>query len=203
MTTQTPPRKASGTDPATTKIGIGLVVVLALVALVALLGSGSSTPGPMLLSASAPLRVTVPSINTTSTLIPLGQEKNGSLSVPPLSQPMQASWYDKSPMPGEIGPAVILGHVNGNGKPGVFLNLHEVQAGQQVLVDRADGQTAVFTVANVALYPKNSFPSATVYNDTPDSELRLITCGGELDREAHSYLSNVVVFANLTGVHKT
>jgi hypothetical protein len=33
----------------------------------------------------------------------------------------------------------------------------------------------------------------------PDAELRLITCGGVFDRSTGSYLSNVVVFARMTG----
>ena len=54
-------------------------------------------------------------------------------------------------------------------------------AGSQVLVDRADGQRAVFEVSRVDTIPKDSFPTDAVYNDTPNSQLRLITCGGEYD----------------------
>ena len=205
MSTETPPRnrERSKSDAATGKIAIGLVVLLGAIALIVSLAAGSKSSDPLLLSGSTPLKVTVPSISASSTLVPLGQKKDGSLEVPPLSNPGQASWYDKSPMPGAIGPSVVLGHINGNGKPGVFLNLSKVQAGQEVLIDRADGQTAVFTVSHVDTVPKDNFPSQAVYGDTPDSEIRLITCGGVLDRAAHSYLSNVVVFANLTSVHKT
>lgn len=204
MTTETPPEKTvSRSDAAMTKIAIGLVVVLALIGLISAATSGKSSSTSLLLNSSIPTRVTVPSINASSTLIPLGQEPDGELAVPPLSAPQQASWYDRSPTPGELGPSVVLGHVNGNGKPGIFLNLSKVQAGQQVMIDRADGQTAVFTVSHVDTVPKDNFPTNAVYGDTPDAQLRLITCGGELDQSANSYLSNVVVFANLTAVHGT
>lgn len=186
-----------------TKIAIGLVVILGFVALIVGGLSGSRSDDPLLLAASPPMRVAIPSLAITSTLIPLGLAPDNSLAVPPLSTPMQASWWDGSPTPGEIGPAVILGHINGGGKPGVFLNLDKVQVGSQVLVDRQDGQTAVFTVSHVDTVPKDEFPSQVVYGNTPGSELRLITCGGDLDRAAHHYLSNVIVFANLTGVRKT
>ena len=116
---------------------------------------------------------------------------------------MQASWYDKSPTPGAIGPAVILGHINGGGRPGIFFELNKVQAGQEILVERADGQTAVFTVAHIDTVPKSNFPTQDVYGDTPDAQLRLITCGGVLNRAAGSYESNVVVYANLTSVRRT
>jgi sortase (surface protein transpeptidase) len=205
-TTETPPvAERSGpskTDTATTKLGIGLVVVLFLLGLI-VAATQQSTTQPLLLANATPTRVTVPSIGASSTLIPLGQNADGSLAVPPLSDPMQASWYDKSPTPGAIGPAVILGHINGGGSPGIFYELNKVQAGQEILVDRADGQTAVFTVAHIDTVPKSGFPTQDVYGDTPDSQLRLITCGGIFNRSAGSYESNVIVYANLTAVRKT
>jgi len=58
---------------------------------------------------------------------------------------------------------------------------------------------AVFTVTSVRTYAKDQFPTAAVYGPVPDAELRLITCGGVFDRSTGSYLSNVVVFARMTG----
>jgi hypothetical protein len=205
-TDETPPtRERSKTDSATLKIGIGLIVVLALIGLVVAgtSKSKSSDSAVQLLAASTPTTVTVPSIGATSSLMDLGQNSDGSLAVPPLSNPAQAGWYDKSPTPGSIGPAVILGHINGDGKPGIFYKLKDVKAGDQVMVARKDGQTAVFTVSHIDTVPKAAFPSDQVYGDTPDSELRLITCGGVFDPAARSYEANVVVYANLTDVRKT
>lgn len=199
--TETPP--AGGrTDGAATKIGIGLVVLLALLALIVGATSGSRSSDPILLGASTPTRVVIPALSLDSDLIALGTNPDGSLAVPPLSRPMQAAWWNGSPTPGAIGPAVILGHINGNGKPGIFLNLDKIQAGQQVEVTRADGQIATFTVSHIDTVPKDNFPAQTVYGDTPDAQLRLITCGGALDRQAHSYEANVVVYANLTSVRR-
>jgi hypothetical protein len=204
-TDETPPtRERSKTDSATLKIGIGLVVVLALIGLV-VAGTSKSKSGSavQLLAASPPTTVSVPSIGATSSLMDLGQNSDGSLAVPPLSNPMQAGWYDKSPTPGEIGPSVILGHINGDGKPGIFYKLKDVKAGDQVMVARKDGQTAVFTVSHIDTVPKAAFPADQVYGDTPDSELRLITCGGVFDPAARSYEANVIVYANFTEVRRT
>jgi hypothetical protein len=205
-TDETPPtRGRSKTDSATLKIGIGLVVVLALIGLVVAgtSKSGSSASAVQLLAASTPTSVTVPSIGAKSSLMDLGQNSDGSLAVPPLNNPMQAGWYDKSPTPGSLGPAVILGHVNGDGKAGIFYRLKDVKAGDQVMVNRQDGQTAVFTVSHIDTVPKAAFPADQVYGDTPDAELRLITCGGVFDPAAKSYEANVIVYANLTEVRKT
>ena len=116
---------------------------------------------------------------------------------------MQAAWYSHGPTPGSLGPAVVLGHVNGDRKPGIFADLHRVQPGQEIEVDRADGQTAVFTVSRLETVAKDVFPTERVYGNTPDAQLRLITCGGSLDQVAHNYLSNVIVYATLTSAHAT
>ncbi|MEJ2884947.1 class F sortase [Actinomycetospora aeridis] len=191
------------TGPSMTNISIFLIVVLVLVALIAGANSGSSGPNsPPPLPASAPTKVTVPSISAESSLVPTGLQADDSLEVPPVSQPMQASWFDQSPTPGEVGPSVILGHVNGGGQPGIFVKLKDVVAGAQVFVDRADGQRAVFEVSRVETIPKDSFPTDAVYNDTANPQLRLITCGGDYDRGARSYLSNVIVYADFVEVQR-
>src|ERR1700750_3334042 len=132
-----------------------------------------------------------------------GKTAEGTLQVPPLTNRKQAGWYDKSPTPGSLGPAVILGPINGDGQPGIFYKLKDVKAGDQVRVARQDGQTAVFTVSHIDTVPKAAFPSDQVYGDPPDSELRLITCGGVFDPAARSYEANVIVYANLAEVRKT
>jgi LPXTG-site transpeptidase (sortase) family protein len=106
-----------------------------------------------------------------------------------------AGWYTGSPRPGSIGSSVIVGHVNSTTNRGVFYRLSELKPGNDVFVKRADGTTAEFRVTEVQQYPKDQFPTQTVYGPTPDAELRLITCGGAFDAATHHYLSNVVVYA--------
>jgi LPXTG-site transpeptidase (sortase) family protein len=149
------------------------------------------------LPASPPTDISIPKIGAKSTLVSLGLNADQSIEVPPVSQPMQAGWYNKAPTPGEIGPAVILGHVDGNKQPGIFYRLKELAAGDEVLVSRQDGKTAKFTVTKVERVAKKDFPTDVVYGDTSDAELRLITCGGQFDHAAHSYLDNIIVFAKL------
>jgi sortase (surface protein transpeptidase) len=117
-----------------------------------------------------------------------------------VSQPMQASWYKLGPTPGAIGPAVILGHINGDGQQGIFAKLNQLKPGDQVKVTRADGRTAVFTVTKLQQIPKTGFPTQQIYGDTPDAQLRLISCTGTFDKSARSYRDNIVVFATLTSV---
>ena len=101
-----------------------------------------------------------------------------------------------APTPGEVGPAVVAGHVDWTG-PGVFYNLHKLVAGNEVLVTRADGSRAVFRVTRVQEYAKTAFPTAEVYGDIAYAGLRLITCGGSFNRQTGHYEDNIVAFAEL------
>jgi LPXTG-site transpeptidase (sortase) family protein len=144
-----------------------------------------------------PASVRIPSIGATSTLLPLALNPDGTVQVPPVSTPMQAGWYEGSSAPGQAGPAVLLGHVDGDSQAGIFYRLHELVRGDQVLVTRVDGSVEKFTVTKVARVTKDSFPTNAVYGPTKDSELRLVTCGGAFDHTTHHYVDNLIVYATL------
>ena len=148
-------------------------------------------------TAAAPVRVRVPAIGVDSGLLRLGTDAAGAL-VPP-DDVTRAGWFADGAVPGDVGPAVVAGHVDSVDGPAVFSRLRELAPGHEVFVDRADGTTARFAVTGVGRYPKSDFPTEAVYGPTPRAELRLVTCGGEFDRSARSYLDNVVVTAVLTG----
>jgi sortase (surface protein transpeptidase) len=137
--------------------------------------------------------VRVPAIGVDSELLRLGTDATGVL-VPP-DDFDRAGWFADGAVPGDVGPAVVAGHVDSVDGPAVFSRLGELGPGAEVLVDRADGTTARFAVTGVGRYPKRDFPTESVYGPTPRAELRLVTCGGEFDRPRRSYLDNVVVFA--------
>lgn len=140
----------------------------------------------------------------SSPLLQLGLDTNGALAVPqPGPHYNDAAWFTGSPTPGAFGPSVIEGHIDSAVEgPSVFFHLGALTPGDQIQVHRADGVTAVFTVNAVRRYPKDHFPTATVYGDTDRAALRLITCGGAFDHATGSYLDNTVVFAHLTGSHR-
>ncbi|SEF35932.1 Sortase family protein [Amycolatopsis pretoriensis] len=148
---------------------------------------------------SDPVSIDIPKIGAHSTLVPLGVNADDTIQVPPVTTPLQAGWYTYAPTPGEIGPAVVLGHVDGNHQKGIFFRLKELAAGDRVSIARKDGTTALFEVTKVHQVPKQEFEKEGVYDDTPGPELRLITCGGVFDRSAHNYVDNIVVYARLIG----
>ena len=163
-----------------------------------------------------PASIVIPKIGATSTLTPLGLTDDcpdgvtpPCLAAPPLDQPLQAGWYaGQDPafdgdeiQPGEVGPAVIAGHVDGygpdgrKGYPGIFAELGKLAPGDEILVDRKDGSRLRFVVTAVQSYAKARFPTEQVYGPTDVPALRLITCGGGF-ANGH-YLNNEIVWADL------
>ncbi|WP_298888746.1 class F sortase [uncultured Serinicoccus sp.] len=142
-----------------------------------------------------PASVSIPAIGVTSHLLHLGLDTEGALEVPQGDDYDSAAWYDGSPRPGQDGPAVLLGHVSGAAGPSVFFDLARLQVGDTVEVSRADGSTAIFEIYDLQQFPKDSFPTAQVYGNTPGPELRLITCGGTFSDTTGHFDDNVIVFA--------
>ena len=162
-----------------------------------------ATKGPIL-PGSVPVSLSIPALNVTSSLLQLGLNPDGTVAVPDLNDPdSKAGWYKYSPTPGSLGPAIILGHIDSaKYGPGVFYHLGDLQPGNLIDITRGDGTVAVFRVDGVRSYPKNDFPTPTVYGNLDYAGLRLITCGGVFDPDAHSYESNIVAFASLVSSHR-
>ncbi|GAA3212449.1 class F sortase [Actinocorallia longicatena] len=142
-----------------------------------------------------PKRLRIPSIGVDGSLIRLGTDASGVVVPPEVA--MQAGWFGGGAQPGDPGPAVIAGHVDSKDGPGVFAKLGELKKGEEVLVEDDAGVTVRFVVDQVVTYPKDHFPTASVYGPTPDAQLRLITCGGSFDQSRGHYTSNVIVYASV------
>ncbi len=149
-----------------------------------------TAPGVKPLS-GRPTELRIPTIKVDTTLETLGLDKNGALIPPTFAH---AGWYAAGTAPGDIGPAVIAGHIDSKSAPSVFYHLDELSVGDRIEVKRG-GRWIDFTVVATGRYPKTSFPTVEVYGPTRTPQLRLITCGGAFDSHARSYVDNVVVYA--------
>ncbi|WP_243740747.1 class F sortase [Streptomyces sp. 8K308] len=168
---------------------------------------GGAGPPPALspLAGSAPPRtLEIESLGVRADVVERGIDAAGGVEPPPFSSPDLVGWYAGGPTPGAAGSSVLVGHVDTEREPAVFHALSTVEPGAEVLVTRADGSVAEFTVRGVDLVERAEFDAERVYGPQgrpgrTDAELRLITCGGTFDRERGSYSANVVVTAYLTG----
>jgi sortase (surface protein transpeptidase) len=152
----------------------------------------------LVLPASRPVSIAIPAIDVKAAVLRLGRAADNTIEVPqPGRHYDDAGWYRYSPTPGELGPSVIVGHVDSakNG-PSVFWRLGTLRKNDRVKVTRTDGSVATFEVDEVRLFRKKAFPTKLVYGNTDHAALRLITCGGPFDSAGH-YRDNVVVLASL------
>jgi sortase (surface protein transpeptidase) len=165
---------------------------------------------------AAPASIDIDKIGAHSTLIPRGLLPNGALDVPDVAHPQQAAWYCDQPqlvnpaincksgvLPGQAGPAIVVGHVDGSPtatggahQQGVFYRLHELEIGDLITVKLVDGTVLTYAVYKVLKKAKTEFAaSVTIGSDTNVSELRLVTCGGKWVGGRLGYEDNIIVFA--------
>lgn len=147
-------------------------------------------PQPVL----SPIHLEIPAIDVATTLVRLGLMPDRTVEVP--SNPDQAGWFHRGPAPGQRGSAVILGHVDSSQGPAVFARLRELEPGDRVRVDRADGSAATFVVRKAVLYANEDFPARGVYAARDGRRLNLVTCGGSYDATRGGYQSNLVVYTH-------
>jgi sortase family protein len=146
---------------------------------------------------SRPVEIKIPSLKVDAKVSDVGMADDGSIAVPPLERHNQAGWYDKSPTPGQYGPAVLVGHADTHTGPSIFHDLSKVKPGARVEVLRRDDSVAIFEVNSVEKFKKADQPIERIYADFSRPALRLITCGGEFKGGSIGYVDNIVVFASL------
>ncbi|AUG76157.1 class F sortase [Kitasatospora sp. MMS16-BH015] len=146
--------------------------------------------------ASPPVHLTIARIGVDAPVTSTGLNPDGTVEVPPLDHPEQVSWYREGPTPGQIGPAVLLGHLDTHKGPAVFSRLRELRPGDRIDIRRQDGSTVGYRVRELKQYPKAEFPTDLVYGNTDTPQLRLITCGGTLGGNGH-YTDNIIALADL------
>jgi LPXTG-site transpeptidase (sortase) family protein len=154
-------------------------------------------PAAKHLPRAEPTRLHIPKISVDAPFTDLAIDATGKLEAPPANDTNLVGWYSKGVSPGEVGTAVIAGHVDTKTSAAVFAGLGDLEKGDKFSVERSDGRTASFVVDSAETFAKDAFPDDRVYADTPDAEVRLITCAGTYDRTVMDYTDNLVVFAHL------
>lgn len=151
------------------------------------------TPTTAATQSAHPVSLQIPSASVDTSMELLGLAKDGTLQTP--TDPRQAGWFTGSSLPGQPGPVVIAGHVDSYSGPAVFAHLKNIKAGDPITITLSGGTRVVYRATSVLAYAKDKFPTQAVYGPRPDSELRLITCGGAFVKG--EYVDNIVVFAKL------
>ena len=143
--------------------------------------------------AARPRRIRIPAIGVWARVIPLRLEPDGTMQTP--DNVAETGWYEPGREPGERGPAVVVGHVDDAGGPGVFYMLRELRRGDWIRIARADGSVVRFRVEGLERWPKAAFPTRRVFGNTDTATLRLVTCSGNFDPSTGHYVDNTIVYA--------
>ena len=187
--------KAKTTPPALPSIGSVHQIVSPTVA-------ASSTVFPVKLppgtSRAKPVRLIIPAIGIDAAIESLGILSNGNLATPVQHPWDDAGWYDLGPRPGEIGSAVIDGHLDRpGGYPAVFWHLKDLHIGDKVMVVDAHGKTLRFHVIDFAFYPVQALPVQEIFGNNQGLYLNLITCAGDWIPDQHQTNQRLVIYTAL------
>ena len=168
-----------------------------IVAVVTLLAAaaGTSPAGSARKQLPDPVRIVIPSIGVKAPIVPLGLNRDETMQVP--RNRRDAGWFRPGPEPGEVGPAVIVGHLATVSGPGVFARLSKLRRGGLITVRLRGGSTVTFVATSMIRVAKSSFPTRRVYARTAQPTLRLITCAGKFNSATGHHSDNYIVFASL------
>jgi sortase (surface protein transpeptidase) len=144
--------------------------------------------------AAAPQRLLVPAIGVNASVEPLGLDTQGRMATP--SRAENVGWYSPGATPGDVGNAVIDGHLDWTTGPAVFWKLGRLRHGDEITITRADGSQAKFAVQSTSVMPYDASTDLLFTRSGPPS-LILVTCSGSWDRQRGTYLQRLVVRASL------
>ncbi len=151
---------------------------------------GSQTGGRD--ASAAPVAVRIPDIGLEASVLSVGVDEDNQFAVPAADT---VGWYEHSAPPGADGSTVLAAHVDYRGNPGAFFNLADLQLGETLEVEMADGSVLRYRVTDNILYDKQALPAQELFRKSGAPVLQLITCGGTFDPVRRSYRGNVVVTA--------
>lgn len=153
-------------------------------------------PGAPSVAVGTPIRLKIPKIGLDAAIEPVGDDIQGRMDVP--SRVEDVAWYTKRARPGEVGNAVISGHLdNYKQEPVVFWDLNKLEAGDDVYVVDENNTEWHFQVVNRAVYPDTAVPLDVVFGQSVVANLNLITCNGTWDTATENYNERLVVYTRL------
>jgi LPXTG-site transpeptidase (sortase) family protein len=142
-----------------------------------------------------PVRLKIPTIDVEANIESFGVDSKGEMEVP--DNTVDVGWFGIGPRPGEIGSAVMAGHLDGNnGETGVFNNLDKLKPGDKIYVEDNKKTLINFVVRETRTYDPGY--AEDVFSSNDKAHLNLITCDGIWNGIKKSYSKRLVVFTDLS-----
>ena len=140
-----------------------------------------------------PRRLEIPKLGVNARVQYVGLNSNGEMGAP--SNGDDVAWFNLGTKPGEVGSAVIAGHLDDkNGHPAVFWNIHKLKVGDDVYIIDGNGNKKHFRVISLEKYKTGAAPMKKIFGSNDGIYLNLITCGGVWDKTKNNYTERLVVF---------
>jgi len=143
---------------------------------------------------STPVLIEIPAVAVEAPVMRLGRNSDGTVQVPPLDDHNLAGWYDGSPMPGQKGSSVVLGHVDNYAGPSVFFSIKALRRGDHswfvVLVGRAGEDKPRFVIS--VMMSNNPLLRAKAVKVVEAELARLGGRVGQLDDRAHAEIAQAM-----------
>lgn len=143
-----------------------------------------------------PRKIIISSIGVNACIERVGVDQNHAVAVP--TSIYLAGWYANSALPGQPGVSLVDGHVLGRYNDAIFKNLKELSAGDVITIQMGDLSTISYTVKTNDTYSLAQVPNEML-SQLPgvQSQLTLITCGGNFNPQTITYDHRVIVRASL------
>lgn len=142
-----------------------------------------------------PVRLKIPRLRVDAAIGAVGLMPDGTMGVP--KRPRDTAWYKLGPKPGEVGSAVIAGHLNWwYGAIGVFARLKSLKVGDTVMVYDEHGQVTTFVVRESRWYTAAADAADVFGSDDGTAHLNLVTCDGVWNKLLRQYSKRWVVFTD-------
>src|SRR5437763_12728670 len=102
-----------------------------------------------------PVRLRIPALGLLTAIAPVGL-RAGAMDVP--TNVWHVGWFHLGPRPGDVGNAVIDGHLDSTTGPAIFLDLHNLRVGDRIYVTDRAGIERGFVVTDLHSYRLTDAP---------------------------------------------
>ena len=158
--------------------------------------AGQASGAEIAIAPSAlPARFGVEKLGIDAVVQQVGTNAAGNMAAP--TNAFDVAWYKGGTRPGDLGNAVIAGHVNTRTEPiGVFYKLEELNNGDIVTVTDVEGKVSRFRVIEKKVLDYDA-PPEEVFGPINARRLNLITCVGDWLPDQRTYTQRLVVVTEL------
>ena len=129
---------------------------------------------PVLRVTAPPVRMRIPALSVDADIEATGYDDTETMMIVPSADIL--SWLQEGPIPGNAGNAILGGHNRWKGTEGQLLYLDELQIGDGMEIDYADGTGLRFRLESVFVYPLATADADTIMDLEGEARVTVITC---------------------------